>query len=546
MDLRNQVKQVLRHCGHALVSTIHDRLNGVEAQLNNITVQAAASAESQTALLQSAIYAVEILKRMQVDLHRQYDEQRQQIEHVAQQNISLQKDVKAFRQGQEAIQRQGEDLKQQVEMLLKRIAGSEESQAALMQSLIHIVENLHQTHAEIREQAGRVLKQISGAGETQADLVRLCTARVETVAQTQASIQQQLLQQIGETSEAAALLAQVQSDGMSSAETQKNLLQSGLQIMECLRQEQQILRQQLQQQAQETSQQVLGLQSYTQNVLEQELVRQVCVETSDYGAVNPETGLMEHLYSFLPSRKALDVGAHVGEVSERLLKTGYEVYAFEPYPPSFQKLVRRLGREPKFHPYNFAIGCREGELPLYLANDRSGTNLYDDVSVFNSLIAHSMPDDLPFSKKTIQVPVKNLANLHRTDAVPADIGLVKIDTEGYDLEVIRGMDDFHYPVVLAEFWDRGIPFGKSGLLYTPESLIEEMKTRGYGWNIVIYRIWGRNQRAFYCNHSSSVPESWGNIIFFRGYDLFAQAQAWCSAVLPRTFFKPVQHHSTHK
>jgi hypothetical protein len=27
-------------------------------------------------------------------------------------------------------------------------------------------------------------------------------------------------------------------------------------------------------------------------------------------------------------------------------------------------------------------------------------------------------------------------------------------------------------------------------------------------------------------------------VFFRDYQLFAQAQAWCGAVLPRTYFKP--------
>ncbi len=44
------------------------------------------------------------------------------------------------------------------------------------------------------------------------------------------------------------------------------------------------------------------------------------VEGSTYAGRNPEVGLFAYMYSFLPGRKALDVGAHIGEVSEALLK----------------------------------------------------------------------------------------------------------------------------------------------------------------------------------------------------------------------------------
>jgi len=100
------------------------------------------------------------------------------------------------------------------------------------------------------------------------------------------------------------------------------------------------------------------------------------------------------------------------------------------------------------------------------------------------------------------------------------------------------MEEFRYPVVSAEYWDAEIPFGKDGLLYTLGSLVSEMRNRNYLWHLVLYRIWGRNQLGYYCNHDRPVPNSWGNIFFFRDYAVFAQAQMWCSAVLPRIYFKP--------
>ena len=273
-------------------------------------------------------------------------------------------------------------------------------------------------------------------------------------------------------------------------------------------------------------------------VVENELVRQVCVESDDYEAVNVETGLLTFLYSYLPTRKALDVGAHLGDVSDRLLRAGYEVYAFEPAPAVFEKLKQKLEGRKGFTAFQLALGSSEGEALLHLATDLSEAKWYEDPTLLSSLVTHSMPPEIPFSH-TVPVVVKTISGLHRAGLIPEDIALVKIDTEGFDLEVIRGMGDHRYPVVAAEYFDVRHPFGQSGLLYTLEILIGEMRNRGYLWHIVMHRDWHCRHTAYYCNHERAVPGTWGNVIFFRDYGVFSQAQSWCSAVLPRTYFKAV-------
>src|ERR1019366_2074488 len=94
-----------------------------------------------------------------------------------------------------------------------------------------------------------------------------------------------------------------------------------------------------------------------------------------------------------------------------------------------------------------------------------------------------------------------------------------------------------YPVVCVEFWDTQSPFAGNELLYTLESIVPEMGRRSYFWYIVVYRVWGQDQAAFFCNHDWPVPGSSGNVFFFREHDTFQQAQRWCAAVLPRTYFK---------
>jgi FkbM family methyltransferase len=267
--------------------------------------------------------------------------------------------------------------------------------------------------------------------------------------------------------------------------------------------------------------------------------RHICIEAPDYGSENPEVGLMAFLYSYLPTHNAIDVGAHTGEVSQYLLNAGYEVSAFEPYPPSYTRLTDRLNGQTGFKAFLVALGNETGEAPLHLAVAAPDDQWFDDPTVFHSLAPHGMPEGLTFSS-TVSVPVRRLADLHREEVLPPaqDISLLKIDTEGYDLEVIRGMDDCHYPVVVVEFWDVQIPFADRGLRYTAQDMVAEMRGRGYLWYIVLYRVWGQNTLAFFCNHDRPVPKSWGNIFFFADRDTFMQAQQWCTAVLPRTFFKP--------
>jgi FkbM family methyltransferase len=263
----------------------------------------------------------------------------------------------------------------------------------------------------------------------------------------------------------------------------------------------------------------------------------ICIETQNYEFLNPEVGLMAFLYSSLPAGNAVDVGAHVGEVSNHLLEAGYEVFAFEPHPAVFGSLVKRLADRPRFHPFNCALGSEDGEMSLNLAKDTSETKRHTDETLYSSLVSHSMPDDLPFTE-TQAVRVRTLADLHREGVVPAGVSLVKIDTEGFDLNVIRGMEDYRYPVVVTEYWDQDIPFARAGVPYTLRSLIGEMRFRGYPYHIVIYRTWGSDQMAYYCNLGQSVPKSYGNSFFFRDYSLFDRAQRWCSTVLPRTYFRP--------
>jgi FkbM family methyltransferase len=248
-----------------------------------------------------------------------------------------------------------------------------------------------------------------------------------------------------------------------------------------------------------------------------------------------EIELMVYLYSFLPHRRAIDVGANRGDVSARLLQTGYEVYAFEPFPPVFTQLKNQLGDKAHFHAFPYALGDRCETRDLHIAADQTADQTYEDATFYNSLTPHSLADGLVFTE-TLPVTVKTLASLHEAGELPADIGLVKIDTEGFDLPVIRGMADFRYPVVVAEFWDPSFPFGQTGAMNHLQDLVPAMREQGYGWHLVIYRLWGNHDISFYCNAEYSLANSWGNVFFFQDHAVFSEAVKWCHATMPATYF----------
>jgi FkbM family methyltransferase len=258
------------------------------------------------------------------------------------------------------------------------------------------------------------------------------------------------------------------------------------------------------------------------------------VKTSAFCCANPEVGLLIYLHNFLPTLTAVDVGAHRGEISLQLLNSGYEVYAFEPYPPSFETLSKQLAGKEQCHIYNCGVAAADTTMQLYIADDTSSNHQYVDASLFNSLVQHSMPPDLRFTS-SMEVTVRSLFSLAAEGRIPFEIGVLKVDTEGYDSEVLAGLGDLRPYVVVAEFWSPDFVFARQGALNDLNQLIPQMRARGYQWYVVLYRPVETNTVSFYCNHEGSVSNSWGNVVFFRDRHLFMRAQEWCSSILPATF-----------
>ncbi len=268
----------------------------------------------------------------------------------------------------------------------------------------------------------------------------------------------------------------------------------------------------------------------TANTLKElrELVYEYCIPTQDpfsypaataaYRFDTPELSLLQYLRSFLPTRNAVDIGAHSGMASHLLLSAGYKVFAFEPNNDVYEGLCNRFEMDPDFKAYPLAVGADDGHATLHLMGRSDDVeHLFSkDLSTYASLVKHAVPDGLWYKDRE-EVQVRSLKTLHQARQIPLDICVVFIDTEGSELDIIKGMSKATYNCVVAKFWDTKYQFSEGTINLLPD-IVSEMRKRGYTWHLVIYRIFDGESSSdprWYANVDQSVEQSWGYVSFFR-------------------------------
>jgi FkbM family methyltransferase len=154
-----------------------------------------------------------------------------------------------------------------------------------------------------------------------------------------------------------------------------------------------------------------------------------------------EISLRKQFYSLFvkPGDLCFDVGANMGNRISPLLQSGAKVVAVEPQEKCARFLKYKFGN--KIEIIKKGLGESEGIKNFYIAS-------YDVLSSFSDEWINSVKDDRfkhASWNKTVQVPMTTLDNLIKTYGHPS---FIKIDVEGYELEVLKGL---HQPVKMISF-----------------------------------------------------------------------------------------------
>ena len=130
----------------------------------------------------------------------------------------------------------------------------------------------------------------------------------------------------------------------------------------------------------------------------------------------------------------LDVGAYIGQYAKELRAIGYKarIISFEPLSSSFIQLSINSKTDGAWEVFNFALGDTEDNCIINIAvNSRSSSIL----EILPSHI-HAAPNSKYIGSEQIQI--KTLDSLFDTLKISKNNILLKIDTQGFEQNVIAG------------------------------------------------------------------------------------------------------------
>ncbi len=157
----------------------------------------------------------------------------------------------------------------------------------------------------------------------------------------------------------------------------------------------------------------------------------------------------------------LDVGANVGVYTallSKLVGPGGHVFAFEPMPETFHLLAynARLFQYSNVTLFNAAASDAPGLVGIEMPR---GSNGLPDIYVARVV-------DTPAATMVCALAIDSLS-------LPSRVSFVKIDVEGHEMNVLRGMQELlrrHKPVLLVEGWKSEIKDFLNSLGYADQRL----------------------------------------------------------------------------
>lgn len=133
----------------------------------------------------------------------------------------------------------------------------------------------------------------------------------------------------------------------------------------------------------------------------------------------------------------IDAGANEGQFGKSIRKFySGELHSFEPVSSVYALLSKSASSDPKWHTHQFALGSDESEQDINVAN----------FSVFSSLLEMNKYSGKRFGNQPVSAR-KERISIRRLDNVIDNISsenenrriFLKMDTQGFDLEVFKGL-----------------------------------------------------------------------------------------------------------
>ena len=189
----------------------------------------------------------------------------------------------------------------------------------------------------------------------------------------------------------------------------------------------------------------------------------------------------------------LDVGANVGQYAVMVRRAGYRgrIISCEPLSGAFAQLSGRAGRDPRWTVLHTAVGREPGTTTINV----SANSFSSSVRPMTDAHLSNAPGSEYIGTET--VPVTTVRALVAKHSVDPGRALLKIDTQGFEDEVLAGAGDLvdRFAAIQLEL--------SMVELYEGQSLFDDhysfMREHGYRLHILEPGFAGRDGRMLQCD-----------------------------------------------
>ena len=214
--------------------------------------------------------------------------------------------------------------------------------------------------------------------------------------------------------------------------------------------------------------------------------------------------ISKYLNKKIKNGTMVDVGVHFGESSELFLNNDWKVYGFEPDDNNKNKIPNDILNHKNYTLFDCALSDKIGEMNFYSSEESTGIS-----SLLNFHETHKIAK---------VVKVETLNNMISKNHIN-NINMLKIDTEGYDLFVLKGLDILkqdELEIIFCEFEDNKT----KKLDYVVQDMINHLMDSGYKvivseWHPIIkYGVQHKFNKAE--KYPCTISENgWGNLVAYK-------------------------------
>jgi FkbM family methyltransferase len=239
-----------------------------------------------------------------------------------------------------------------------------------------------------------------------------------------------------------------------------------------------------------------------------------------------EVALLGALRGHMASGVFVDVGAERGGFAHALLAYGFGPgHLIEASPANVDELKRVFGGNPDITIHGLAAAAQDGDATLHLAGDADGAPMPAQNSLrrLDEDSDHRWLDSVP-------VQCRSLGSLANDGLIPAEPGLVKIDVEGGDRDVVDGMGAVRCEALMIEFWSE-IASVEGVCPWTLDEIRQLLEPRGLSEFVYLHHRPNIGVEVV-AGAADPQPGDWGNLLFMtpelrrRGADGIAFVTDW--------------------